>query len=591
MATKYEWSKVKEKQKDSVHNKSDHQNINLNLNNQKQECVETLQSNYTTKDSRKEQNYDNNLSTTFLNSNRNSEKNDEFKKSRSVNNSTLSIHIAAYENSTEATNNSSEEELVQSKGECSGLAKKWRTSNLFVDGPSSIIQTPELMAFRASQRLLNPNQTDANNQSQRSPPVLASKRMSRNSRTPRKKKSSPKTPAKRMYVVEKILDKRGNARTLEYLIKWKNYGHKDNTWEPAANCDCPDLIKKFQNEQKSKASGKKVRASDENDGPQSKRSRTAADTPRTTQPKRIRTPAVQRDSRSTSAGIIQLNRNRQNSVPTLVDQQVGSPSSTVDLASTSDEAQAETTHGENKETRSTSPTPSHANALSPPDTKPVLQTECNVVVAGEEEAPVLDKFQKKLEDVKKNTKMAQELVKCPDLFYVYVSLGILKENLLDDYKDLLAGIQHLNNERKNNADKLAQITAVVDEVKATQDDVENALERLNRQSRLEQLTSREEETLNAGEETQANGNQSPTRSSDRLEEQTSNPDQEIRETESEAPAVEETQEIERETPTLDETRDLENQTPAIENAVKIEPSSPKAYVHEVSTTIANDEEA
>uniref|UniRef100_A0AC34FCC1 Uncharacterized protein n=1 Tax=Panagrolaimus sp. ES5 TaxID=591445 RepID=A0AC34FCC1_9BILA len=57
MATKFECSKVKENQKDNVHNKSDDQYINLNLNNQKHECVETLQSSYTTKDNRKYQNY------------------------------------------------------------------------------------------------------------------------------------------------------------------------------------------------------------------------------------------------------------------------------------------------------------------------------------------------------------------------------------------------------------------------------------------------------------------------------------------------------------------------------------------------------
>uniref|UniRef100_A0AC34G2G6 Uncharacterized protein n=1 Tax=Panagrolaimus sp. ES5 TaxID=591445 RepID=A0AC34G2G6_9BILA len=57
MATKYECSKVKEKQNDYVHSKSDDQYINLNLNNQKHECVESLQSSYTTKDNRKDQNY------------------------------------------------------------------------------------------------------------------------------------------------------------------------------------------------------------------------------------------------------------------------------------------------------------------------------------------------------------------------------------------------------------------------------------------------------------------------------------------------------------------------------------------------------
>uniref|UniRef100_A0AC34G1V8 Prolactin receptor n=1 Tax=Panagrolaimus sp. ES5 TaxID=591445 RepID=A0AC34G1V8_9BILA len=143
------------------------------------------------KDLNSSKKYDNNSSTIFLNSNRNSEKHDELKKSTSTINSTLSLHITAYENSIEATNDlkSSEEEVVQSKGECSGMAIKWKTPNHFVDGTTSIIQKPfefprqqkdessrpELMAFTASQRLLNPNQMDENNQIQ-PPPVSQQKK-------------------------------------------------------------------------------------------------------------------------------------------------------------------------------------------------------------------------------------------------------------------------------------------------------------------------------------------------------------------------------------------------------------------------------
>ena len=38
-----------------------------------------------------------------------------------------------------------------------------------------------------------------------------------------------------VYEVEKILDKRGRGRMAEYLIKWRNYGDEENTWEPASN--------------------------------------------------------------------------------------------------------------------------------------------------------------------------------------------------------------------------------------------------------------------------------------------------------------------------------------------------------------------
>ena len=39
------------------------------------------------------------------------------------------------------------------------------------------------------------------------------------------------------YEVEEILDSRIYRKKLQYLVKWKGYGHGENTWEPAANFD------------------------------------------------------------------------------------------------------------------------------------------------------------------------------------------------------------------------------------------------------------------------------------------------------------------------------------------------------------------
>ncbi|KAL0937059.1 reverse transcriptase domain protein [Colletotrichum truncatum] len=39
------------------------------------------------------------------------------------------------------------------------------------------------------------------------------------------------------YEVERILDHRRNDETTEYFIKWKNYGHEDDSWEPAKNLE------------------------------------------------------------------------------------------------------------------------------------------------------------------------------------------------------------------------------------------------------------------------------------------------------------------------------------------------------------------
>ena len=58
------------------------------------------------------------------------------------------------------------------------------------------------------------------------------------------------------YVVDKVVNKRTNRRRngrVEYLIKWKGYDDKDNTWEPRENLDCEDLIEEFEKIQKSEA--------------------------------------------------------------------------------------------------------------------------------------------------------------------------------------------------------------------------------------------------------------------------------------------------------------------------------------------------
>ena len=48
-------------------------------------------------------------------------------------------------------------------------------------------------------------------------------------------------------VIDSILDKRTVQKTNEYLVKWKGYSEEESTWELADKLNCFDLIRDFQN--------------------------------------------------------------------------------------------------------------------------------------------------------------------------------------------------------------------------------------------------------------------------------------------------------------------------------------------------------
>lgn len=63
-------------------------------------------------------------------------------------------------------------------------------------------------------------------------------------------------------IVKKILDKKVTAQgKIQYLVKWKNFGNEESTWERAECLDCPQLIAAFEKQgkmQKSKKSKSNV---------------------------------------------------------------------------------------------------------------------------------------------------------------------------------------------------------------------------------------------------------------------------------------------------------------------------------------------
>jgi hypothetical protein len=50
---------------------------------------------------------------------------------------------------------------------------------------------------------------------------------------------------KERYEVKEVVDSRFYRRRLQYLVRWKGYGHEENSWLVEGDVDAPNLIAEF----------------------------------------------------------------------------------------------------------------------------------------------------------------------------------------------------------------------------------------------------------------------------------------------------------------------------------------------------------
>lgn len=57
-------------------------------------------------------------------------------------------------------------------------------------------------------------------------------------------------PEDRVFAAERIIKKRMKSRKTEYLVKWKGWSQRHNTWEPEENILDQRLIDSFERQQR-----------------------------------------------------------------------------------------------------------------------------------------------------------------------------------------------------------------------------------------------------------------------------------------------------------------------------------------------------
>lgn len=67
--------------------------------------------------------------------------------------------------------------------------------------------------------------------------------------TPSKKsplENSTSTKSSPIFEVETLIKHRGRGRIREFLVRWKGFKSKDDTWEKEKNLSCPQILAKYK---------------------------------------------------------------------------------------------------------------------------------------------------------------------------------------------------------------------------------------------------------------------------------------------------------------------------------------------------------
>ena len=75
-------------------------------------------------------------------------------------------------------------------------------------------------------------------------------------------------PEDELYVVEAIIDHKGEPGAREYLVRWKNYTKEDDSWIPSQNFTDPEIVNQYWRRLGVKPSKKEIEKEDEKYSPQ-----------------------------------------------------------------------------------------------------------------------------------------------------------------------------------------------------------------------------------------------------------------------------------------------------------------------------------